>query len=98
MDVPTIPIDALGTTAARLDRCAERIAVQARTIRCATSEAWQGDAADRHRELVAGHTADLEELARRLHEAATRVRQLDSTARQRVVDLGRVDRRIGLLP
>lgn len=98
MDIPTIPIEALGTIATRLDRCAERIAVQARMVRSGTSEAWQGDAADRHRELVAGHTADLEELVRRLHEAATRVRQLGSTARQRVVDLSRVDRTIGLLP
>lgn len=98
MDIPTISIDGLDVVATRLDRCAEHIAVQSVLTRSGTSEAWRGGAADRHRELVAGHTADLDELARRLREAATAVRHLSSTARSRAIELGQVDRTAGLLP
>ena len=98
MDLPYLPVDGLDAIAARLDRCAERVSVQAVAIRAGTSETWQGGAADRHRELVAGHAADLDDLADRLRDAASAVRHLRSTARARLVDLGRVDRTVGVLP
>lgn len=93
-----ISIERLDVVAARLDHCAERIAVQSVLIRAGTSEAWRGGASDRHRELVASHAADLEELARRLREAATAVRHLGSTTRHRAVALCQADRAVGLLP
>ncbi|MGO1165335.1 MAG: hypothetical protein ACTMHL_01830 [Janibacter sp.] len=96
MDIPTISIDGLDAVATRLDRCAEHIVVQSALIHAGTSEAWRGGAADRHRELVARHAADLTELARRLREAATAVRHLGSIARQRAVALGH--RTVGLAP
>lgn len=91
MDIPTPQLDGLEATATRLDRCAERIEAQAGVARSGVSEAWQGPAADRHREVVAGHVSDLEHLADRLRGAAVSVRHLGSTARARIADLGQVD-------
>lgn len=98
MDLPDLPVDGLDAIATRLDRCAERMAVQALAVRAGTSETWRGGAADRHRELVAGHAADLDELADRLRGAAATVRDLRATARARVVALGRLDGTVGMLP
>lgn len=98
MDLPTIPVDGLDAIAARLDRCAERIAAQARLARSGTSEAWRGPAADRHREIVTGHVSDLEDLTDRLRDAAASVRRLGSTARARVVERAKVGGTAGILP
>lgn len=98
MDLPTIPVDGLDAIARRLDRCAERVADHALAVRAGASETWRGPGADRHRELVDGHAADLRDLADRLHDAATSVRHLRATARDRVAELGQADRTIGMLP
>lgn len=98
MDIPRIPIDGLDAIATRLDRYAEHLAAQATLARAGTSEAWRGPAADRHREVVAGHASDLEDLAERLDGAAASIRHLSSTARARVGGLGRVDVAVGILP
>ncbi len=96
MDIPPIPVDGLDAIAARLERCAEHVDRQAVAARSGVSEAWRGPAADRHGDIVCGHLSDLEGLADRLRGAASSVRHLSSTARRRVVDLGRIDVTAGI--
>lgn len=96
MDMPTIPVDGLEAIATRLDRCAEHIATQAGLAGSATSELWRGPSAERHREVVARHARDLDDLARALREASALVRHLSATARARLVALGEVDLTVGI--
>lgn len=98
MDIPDLPIADLEAIAVRLDRCAERIEVHAVQTRLGTSHTWQGAAAERHRERVAGHGADLHALAERIRVAAVRVRLLATTACERVTLLGTVDVGTGRWP
>lgn len=84
MDIPPLLLEDLETLALRLERLAEGVdGLVARTAH-GTSHSWRGAAADRHRGLVAGHTADLAALGAALREAAVAVRALAATARERV--------------
>lgn len=84
MDLPNLSITDLDAVAVRLHRCAEEIDVQAARARLGASTTWRGAAADRHSARVTSHVAALESLADRLRDAATRVRFLGETARERV--------------
>ena len=98
MDIPRPGLDDLDAIATRLDRCAEHIAAQAAVTRSATTATWRGRAADLHHERLTEHATDLDDLARRLGGAATAVRHLGSTARDRLATLGTVDPTAGLVP
>lgn len=98
MDIPRPDLDDLDAIATRLDRCAERIAARAAVTRSAPSETWRGGAADLHHERLTEHAADLDDLAGRIGGAATLVRHLGSTARDRLATLGEVDLTVGLVP
>lgn len=98
MDLSDLPVDGLDAIATRLDRCAEHVVAQAAVVRAGTSETWRGGAAARHRQLVAGHAADLDDLADRVDRAADAVRYLRATARARLVTLGEADRTVGIVP
>lgn len=82
MDIPTLPIDDLESLSLRLERLAEGVDELAARTRHGTSPSWRGEAAERHRELVAEQTADLTVLAGALRDAAATVRVLAVTARE----------------
>lgn len=84
MDIPPLPIDDLEALALRLERLAEGIDELAARTPHGTSPSWRGEAADRHRELVAGQAADLTVLAAAVRDAAATVRVLAVTAREHV--------------
>ncbi|WP_338750297.1 hypothetical protein [Janibacter alittae] len=87
MDIPHLPTDDLEALARRLERVAEDIhGLAARTAQ-GTSPSWRGEAADRHRELVARHRADLTALAAAVRDAAAGVRVLAVTAREQLAFL-----------
>lgn len=87
MDVATLPISHLEVLAARLERCADDVDGLAARTRHGTSPSWRGEAADRYEEVVAGHEADLTTLGGDLRDAATDVRMLAVTARERLAAL-----------
>lgn len=84
MDIPPLQIDDLEALALRLERAAEGIDELAARTRHGTSRSWRGEAAERHRELVAGHGDDLAVLAAAVRDAAAAVRVLAVTAREHV--------------
>lgn len=83
MDIPPFLVD-LEALALRLERLADGVDGLVARMPHGTSHSWRGVAADRHRELIAGHAGDLAALVTALREAAVAVRALAATARERV--------------
>ncbi|WEV77866.1 hypothetical protein O9K63_14920 [Janibacter cremeus] len=80
MDIPPLLLEDLEVPALRLERLADGVdGLVARTAH-GTSHSWRGPAADRHRELVAAHAADLTALGAALRDAAAAVRTLAAVA------------------
>lgn len=98
MDLPPIPLDELEVLALRLERCAERIDDLAGRTRLGVSATWRGESAERHRERVARHAADLTDLGGRLREAAALVRRLAATAGERLALLAAAEMGTGGWP
>ncbi len=94
MDIEGLPDIGQITDAERvvtaLRGCAETVDGAAGRLPVMAKGEWRGAAADAFADRVAGHREELLELAEQVRHAARRVRDLETTARERLATLERL--------